>query len=69
VDGCPAGIPIPEIFALLNQKHKEEGQPEADYAALPVKADACIECGQCEKECPQHLHIRKLLKEVTKAFG
>jgi predicted aldo/keto reductase-like oxidoreductase len=37
VDGCPAGIPIPEIFALLNQKHKEEGQPEADYAALPVR--------------------------------
>ena len=69
VDGCPAGIPIPEVFDLLNQKHKEEGQPEADYAALPVKADACIECGQCEKECPQHLHIRKLLKEVTKAFG
>ncbi len=68
-DGCPAGIPIPEIFALLNQKRTAEGQPETDYAALPVKADACIECGQCETACPQHLHIRKLLKEVTKAFS
>ena len=68
VDGCPASVPIPEVFALLNQKHAEEGQPEADYAALPVKADACLECGKCEIECPQHLHIRKLLKEVAKAF-
>lgn len=68
-DGCPAGIPIPTAFALLNQKHASEGQPEADYAALSVHADACIECGKCEAACPQHLHIRRLLKEVTKAFG
>ena len=67
-DGCPANIPIPEIFALLNQKHAKEGQPEADYAALEVAANACIECGQCEVQCPQHLHIRRLLQEVTKVF-
>ena len=68
VDGCPAGIPIPEIFALFNQTKTEEGQPGQDYAVLPVKADACIECGQCEAACPQHLHIRRLLKEAAKAF-
>ncbi len=70
VDGCPASIPIPDIFALLNQKRTEEGQLEADaaYAALPIQADACLECGKCEIECPQHLHIRRLLKEVAKAF-
>ena len=68
-DGCPASVPIPEAFALLNQKHAGEGQPEQDYAALSVHADACVECGKCEAECPQHLHIRRLLKEVTKAFS
>lgn len=67
-DGCPAGVPIPEAFTLLNQKHAGEGQPEQDYAALPIRADACIGCGQCEAECPQHLRIRQLLKEVAKAF-
>ena len=69
VDGCPASIPIPAAFALLNQKHAGEGQPEQDYAALSVQADACVECGSCEARCPQHLHIRRLLKEVAKAFG
>jgi len=69
VDGCPAGIPIPKVFALLNQKRAEEGQPEAEYEALSVRADACVGCGSCEAECPQHLQIRKLLTEVTKAFN
>ena len=69
VDGCPAAVPIPTVFALLNQKHAGEGQPEQDYAALNVRADACIECGSCEAQCLQHLHIRKLLKEVAKALG
>ena len=67
-DGCPANVPIPEIFALLNQKQAGEGQPDQDYAALPVRADACIVCGSCEKACPQHLHIRRLLREITAVF-
>ena len=28
----------------------------------------CLGCGQCEGECPQHLHIRQLLEAVDKAF-
>lgn len=68
-DGCPAAVPIPTVFELLNQKRRGEGRPEQDYAALPVHADACVECGKCEVACPQHLHIRRLLKEVTKAFA
>lgn len=65
VDGCPAGIDIPGLFACLNEKRAGK---EADYNAFQVKADACLECGQCEGECPQHLQIRQLLKEVHKAF-
>jgi predicted aldo/keto reductase-like oxidoreductase len=69
VDGCPAGIRIPELFACLNEKRAGEGEPEKTYAAFENKADACVECGQCEKECPQNLQIRQLLKEVDKAFA
>ncbi len=73
-DGCPAGIPIPDLVACLNDKRNEK-EPEiaaaadSKYAAFEVKADACVECGQCENECPQHLQIRELLKGVTAAFA
>ena len=68
-DGCPAGIPIPDVFCCMNQKRAGEGEPEKDYAAFESNASACVECGQCEEVCPQHLRIRELLKEVNKTFG
>ena len=68
-DGCPAGIPIPEIFACMNQKRAGEGNPEETYAAFANNASACIGCGQCEEACPQNLQIRDLLAEVDKVFG
>ena len=70
VDGCPAGIPIPDIFNVFNEKkrNREGNTADADYAAFEVNASACLGCGQCEKECPQHLHIRQLLEAVDKAF-
>ena len=68
VEGCPAGIDIPEVFAAVNDhRQKVEGAAQR-YAAMPIKADACIGCGKCEKVCPQGLHIPELLKEVPKAF-
>ena len=74
VDGCPAGIAIPELFTCLNDKRSEkrdEEKPDPDktYAAFENKADACVGCGQCEAVCPQNLQIRDLLKEVDKAFA
>lgn len=68
-DGCPAGIPIPDVFACFNDKRRGEGEPDTVYASFENNASACVGCGQCENVCPQHLAIRELLAEVDKAFA
>ncbi len=64
--GCPMNIPIPEIFTVQNRK---KGSPEfrtkREYTIVTEgrgKAGDCIQCGQCEAACPQHLPIISLLE-------
>ena len=70
--GCPSDIHIPEIFALMNV-YKMYGDLKAarnDYGWRPggSKASTCLQCGQCEDACPQHLPIIKLLEEVVETL-
>ncbi len=73
VAGCPKNILIPELFGCLNQK-KAFNNWNQDYYYETVltsrngKASDCIKCGKCEKACPQHLEIRKLLVDVKNEF-
>lgn len=73
IAGCPKHISIPDLFALMNTKNIYHDW-NTDYYYNQVhtknkgKASDCIKCGKCEAACPQHLHIRDLLKEVAKEF-
>ena len=67
--GCPMGIHIPEIFAVMNvykmYGNLQEASNEYRWRPGGAKASACIQCGQCENACPQHLPIISLLEEVV----
>jgi Predicted oxidoreductases of the aldo/keto reductase family len=70
---CPQGVNIPLNFQLMNY-HRVYGL--TDYAKEQYKqigkvdwmsgkdASACVNCGVCEKKCPQKLKIRAQLKET-----
>lgn len=74
VKGCPKQIRIPSIFTVYNmsmqfgitdsirRQYREVTGEERG------KASDCIACGKCEQQCPQHLPIRELLKEVASSL-
>ena len=72
---CPAGVDIPGVFHYYNQMYlngKFQGRFEfARNVCLqlePGVASRCIECGKCEKHCPQQITIRQKLKEADRAL-
>lgn len=73
-DGCPMSINIPMLFRRKNELAQFPGQEQMIRRRLERgltksgKASDCIECGQCEDICPQHLPIRDLLKKVAAVF-
>ncbi len=76
-EGCPMRIAIPQYFSLYNEDMREHLEEKGwtvnftNYDALAKKfgrAKDCVECGQCEEACPQHLPIVKLLKDVSAHF-
>ena len=76
-EGCPQHIAIPQYFSLYNEDMRERLEEKGwtvnftNYETLTGKfgkAGDCVECGQCEGVCPQHLPIIEHLKAVSKHY-
>ncbi|MHB9133954.1 MAG: aldo/keto reductase [Armatimonadota bacterium] len=74
---CPQEVPISHIFNIYNtaRVYGLWELAQNNYAQIGVsqwskgnKADACVECGECEDKCPQKLPIRKQLAEAHAAL-
>jgi predicted aldo/keto reductase-like oxidoreductase len=77
---CEHGVDIPACFMYYNQAHAYEAKEKAAGVYLwalngsfsggvPGFASCCVECGECEEKCPQHLPIRDYLKNTAEYFG
>ena len=70
---CPNGVNIPDVFSLYNDliMFKDE-MPIVMYNGIILGPDRdasnCVECGECEEKCPQHIQIIDNLKEAHKAL-
>ena len=75
---CPAGIDIPAAFKQLNNYHMF-GKTESRLLHMrsaglntedgkPRWTRTCLDCGKCERHCPQGIGIRKEFLNVRKAL-
>lgn len=74
---CPNEVKIPTIFGLYNtgRVYGLWDVARGGYAQIGTnewnkgaRADACVECGECEEKCPQRIPIRAQLQEAHKAL-
>ena len=72
---CPQGVDIPTTFSCYNKMFLErKNSVRREYFQVTSfkkeRSDMtrCIGCGKCERHCPQHIEIRKQLKNAEKAL-
>lgn len=70
---CPQNVDIPGTFSAYNKIYSD-GKMTAFkeyFMCTALRKDSssasnCIQCGKCEMHCPQHIEIRKELKNARK---
>ena len=70
---CPKGVDIPGTFAAWNRRYSEgKFWGLVEYFMCTTlrpngcAASNCVDCGKCERHCPQGIPIRQKLKEARK---
>ena len=67
-DGCPMGLDIPTLIAILNDLRFAPVTNTAmmlEFAPEEKRPSACIACGKCTRICPQGIDIPGVLAELT----
>jgi len=70
---CPQGVAIPSVFGIYNEAslfEDMEGGRERylKWIKEENRASRCVECGACEKACPQQIPVIRKLKDVITVF-
>ncbi|MGI6734328.1 MAG: aldo/keto reductase [Anaerovoracaceae bacterium] len=70
---CPKEIDIPEVMDRYNQWHiyhsVRESRRQYGFLKKGSRPTDCIDCKACEEQCPQHLPISDIMREMGNTFG
>ncbi|MFR7991171.1 MAG: aldo/keto reductase [Anaerovoracaceae bacterium] len=72
--GCPAGIPISQIFKTYNEAaawdfHRPWKSLSGQYRTFSKNGRDCIRCGKCQSHCPQNIPIIDRLAMIDKKYA
>lgn len=65
---CPKGIDIGLVNKYYDLAKVGDGMAAGHYGQLSVHADACVQCGHCERRCPFHVKQMGRMKEIRQYF-
>jgi uncharacterized protein len=66
---CPVGIEIGWLLWILDYaRHGVTDDLRGWYNSYPVKASACVECGDCLQRCPFDVNIITRLRQAAGLF-
>jgi uncharacterized protein len=70
---CPNGVDIPRNFEIYNQgpMYEKPDHARVSYGFVPEdeRASACIQCRECEEQCPQSIPISEWMPIVHEVLG
>ncbi len=65
---CPNGVQIPDVFRIYNDAMMyddvEGARRSYQFINETQRANACVECGTCEEQCPQGIEIIEWLAKA-----
>ena len=71
---CPNNVDIPKNFTLYNDAiiHddlKSASEKYNNFFDKNKRADACIQCRECEEKCPQKIPISEWMTKIHKELA
>jgi predicted aldo/keto reductase-like oxidoreductase len=70
---CPNGVNIPRNFKLYNDgliySNPARARTLYSWMEKPARAEACLQCQECEEKCPQSIPISEWMPIVHEVLG